>query len=113
MMLADSKRVAMDAGMFNGNQHVGGISRDPSTAAMQHSGIAMRATNLAKKNGFPSSHVRARIAHQRALDAHKRAIETAPNQIVAHVHQSYMDAHEAAIALHTMESAPQPEEATL
>ena len=113
MMLRDASNVAMDAGMFNGNQHVGGISRDPSTAAMQHSGIAMRATNLAKKNGFPSSHVRARIAHQRAFDAHKRAIGSAPNQIVAHVHQSYMDAHEAAIALHTMESAPQPEEATL
>jgi hypothetical protein len=112
MMIADAQRVAMDAG-FNGNQHVGGISKDPSTAAMQHSSIAMRATNLAKKNGFPSSHARAMNAHQRAYQAHEKALANAPNQIASNVHRTYMDAHEAAIALHTMESAPQPEEAVL
>ena len=115
MMLEDAQRVAMDAGLWAGNQHtgkIGGDDEDPSVSAMKASAVAQKATNVAHKTGTRGAHERAVNAHTRALQAHKDALVPA-NRENKVVHENYIDAHEAAIAHHKMESAPLPEEVEL
>ena len=115
IMLRDAQRVAMDAGLWAGNQHtgkIGGDDEDPSVSAMKASAVAQKATNVAHKTGTRASHERAVNAHSRALQAHKDALAPA-NRANKVVHENYIDAHEAAIAHHKMESAPLPEEVEL
>jgi hypothetical protein len=104
VMLNDARRVAMDAGLWRGNQHTGTIDEtNPTTAAMHHSAIAQRATVMANRTGSRGLHEKAVAAHQRALDAHKKALLPAIGN-THDIHSTYIDAHKAAIAHHRIEA---------
>ena len=93
LMLQDAKRMASDA--FTGNQHTGGIGgkdEDPTTTAMKHSAVAMKATRVANTTDTRAAHQTALAAHSRALEAHKHALVSAPSDL-KHVHDSYIEAH--------------------
>lgn len=104
IMLDEAQAFAMDAGLWQGNQHTGTIDNEhPTTAAMHHSAIAQRATVRANETGSRGLHERAVAAHQRALDAHKKALLPATGN-THHIHSAYIDAHKAAIAHHKIEA---------
>jgi len=113
LMLQDAKRMAHDAKLWPGNQHTGPLADDnPTTAAMRHSVVAQKATNVANATGTVAAHRTALAAHSRALEAHKAAMVSATRSSRP-VHESYMDAHEAAAAHHGTMCAPQVEEEEL
>lgn len=103
-MLNEARGLAMDAGMWRGNQHTGTINEDdPSAAAMHHSAIAQRATVVASRTGGRGLHEKAVAAHQRALDAHRKALPPATGHKRV-VHEAYLDAHKTALAHHRAET---------